>query len=162
MNKGIKKLRVCKNCGHTEEEVEFYSYMEKTCKECWLKKRRKYINKHNIDYLKSEEFKNKYSTPFEIAKCRLLINARKHVFALIKKGKIKRREECHCKMCGKKHSEISKIVFHHPSYKNFSEVVPLCSSCHKKLHKTLKVPTIYPRELFDNIKIPSKENIILN
>lgn len=59
--------------------------------------------------------------------------AHKELWKAIRKGKFK-NSSTSCKICG----SIRFLQYHHEDYRKPLEVIVLCNSCHRKLHKIEK------------------------
>lgn len=62
---------------------------------------------------------------------KIKIKARKKIFKMAKKGRIKRGE---CEVCGEK----ERIHAHHPDYQKPLEIKWLCAKHHKEEHRKMK------------------------
>lgn len=154
MKKEIKRPRVCKICEKNEEEVAFYPIGKNQnykCRNCYLIGRRYYKK-----LPKTKELYNKgyNKDEFSKAKRNLELEGIATTEKLLSKLNLK-REDCFCSECLTSGKEKNKeIEFHHWDYRFLDKITPLCKDCHAKVHKTLRLPCVYPQELFDGMEIP--------
>lgn len=142
-------MKTCSKCGETKEEKEFYNNFS-YCIKCYRKQKKEY----HLVYYKLESTKIKrekyFNDEVNKIKIKLRLIGSKTVQNLIKKGLLKNRFECTCSICGGSGKE-NNIHYHHPDYNYLNRVIPLCDSCHKKLH--LNETIFYPKEAFKDIDL---------
>lgn len=142
-------MRTCSKCGEVKEEKEFY-YNWKSCIKCYRKHKKEY---HAVYYsLEDTKIKRKNYFNKEINKIKTKYRTLgiKTVQNLVKIGKLTNRFDCNCSVCGCSGKE-NNIHYHHPDYHYLNIVVPLCDSCHKKLH--LNEIVFYPKEAFEGVDL---------
>lgn len=58
----------------------------------------------------------------------------------IKKGIIPPPSDFSCTMCGRGKDQVYRMEYHHKNYDTPTEnLVPLCSGCHSKMHRQLRL-----------------------
>lgn len=146
------KSKICPKCGIEKEEKAFFQH-RKQCKKCYRTHKKNYLSNPNVIKHRNDLQLISLKNPFYKLKRKIEFDAKTITKKLIKEGKILPVKEQKCSFCGKTNEEI-KIHMHHCDYNLLNQVIPLCCSCHKKLHQTAVV--VYPKGYFDGVEIPEK------
>lgn len=117
-----------------EQKRQYYAENKDTLLErnrCWHENNREWGRAYGkIKYAKNAQYHAEYRAKNR-DKHRIYYQAKRAVRSAIRRGDIIAPSECLCASCGEQARE-----YHHPSYerKDWLSVVPLCKSCHRKLH----------------------------
>jgi len=132
--------KYCPSCKKILDIDLFYSSPTRSdghrayCKECSKKKNKetldKYLTEHPEKYRMYAQTRiDKLKQQGRYKEFLRMNNSRCKLFYYVNKGII--IKPTHCSICGK---ESDRIEGHHFNYDKFTDVVWLCSSCHKKVH----------------------------
>ncbi len=133
-------MKICIECGEEKELSEFYNRKDSgdgkypKCKSCHIIVTRKW-NVNNREKVREYGRKHKYTrSPSDTRKYRLANPEKKRaqqaVNVAVKYGRMPHISTRTCDTCGKPAQD-----YHHPSYLNELDVIPLCRICHSFLHR---------------------------